>query len=195
MSITRYFPRRSGCSCSFQFCSTAAHKCFKLLVFIVLNSSLICLTMRQCGAKQRSFHPNDPMASNGTAGAAFATDPLTSAFLSWQNAILISSKTFLHWCFGQTFRLAYFPEDMKVFVDPLVYVTNYKTWTYSGDIQISFRSGPMITYGVSAMLVAVFVSFLAWRNPKGPQPSSWGHLQTLADMIDSWDVDDNGRFW
>jgi hypothetical protein len=145
--------------------------------------------------KAAIFPSSRPRGLKWTAGAAFATDPLTSAFLSWQNIILVSSKAFLHWCFGQAFRLAYFPAAIKVSQDSTEFPTNTKTWTYSGDIQIGFRSGPLITYGVSATLLAVFVTYLAWRKPNGPQPASWGHIQTLVDLVDLWEVDENGRFW
>jgi hypothetical protein len=145
--------------------------------------------------KAAIFPSSRPSGLKWTAGAAFTTDPLTSAFISWQNAVLVSSKAFLHWCFGQAFRLAYFPQDVQVSQDPPQYLTNTQTWTYSGDIQIGFRSGPLITYGVSATLLAAFITYLAWSKPKGPQPATWGHVQTLADLIDSWDVDENGRFW
>lgn len=111
------------------------------------------------------------------------------------HAVLIPSKAFLHWCFGQAFRLVYFPEDIQIAQDPPEYLTNMKTWTFAGSVSIGLRSGPLITYSVSATLLAVLVTYLAWKKPKGPQRAAWGHIQTLADLIDSWDVDANGRFW
>lgn len=30
----------------------------------------------------------------------------------------------------------------------------------------------------------------------GPQPATWGHLETLADLIDDWGMGDQGKiFW
>lgn len=40
----------------------------------------------------------------------------------------------------------------------------------------------------------VFSTVLAfWKN--GGQPAAFGHLQTLADLIDDWGVREDGRFW
>ena len=33
-----------------------------------------------------------------------------------------------------------------------------------------------------------------WRH-KGPQPSTFGHLQTLVDLIDEWPGKDDRMFW
>lgn len=35
-------------------------------------------------------------------------------------------------------------------------------------------------------LLAHFGSRLANDRPKGPQPATYGHIQTLADLIDDW---------
>lgn len=32
------------------------------------------------------------------------------------------------------------------------------------------------------------ITFLATRQPKGPQPATYGHIQTLANLIDKWPV-------
>jgi hypothetical protein len=32
-------------------------------------------------------------------------------------------------------------------------------------------------------------------KPKGPQPATYGHIQTLADVVDDWTLNENGRFW
>ena len=36
------------------------------------------------------------------------------------------------------------------------------------------------------ILVALFTTFLCFQKPKGPQPATFGHIQTLVDRIDVW---------
>lgn len=46
---------------------------------------------------------------------------------------------------------------------------------------------PQIIYlTLRAVLLALFVSICAFWQPKGPQPATFGHLQTLVDLINEW---------
>ncbi|MCJ1406774.1 hypothetical protein MMC19_000842 [Ptychographa xylographoides] len=55
---------------------------------------------------------------------------------------------------------------------------------------------PQIFYlSVGALLLASFVSAFAFWPPKGPQPASFGHLQTLVDLIDEWPEQGERMFW
>ncbi len=53
----------------------------------------------------------------------------------------------------------------------------------------------LFVYALSALAFASFVTFLAAGKPKGPQPATWGHIQTLADLIDNWEIDEKGQFY
>jgi hypothetical protein len=33
---------------------------------------------------------------------------------------------------------------------------------------------------------ALVCTFIARRRPRGPQPAAYGHLQTLANLVDNW---------
>jgi len=50
-------------------------------------------------------------------------------------------------------------------------------------------------YGCAVTALAIFATYLVVRRPGGPQPAAWGHFQTLADLIDDWSLDAQGRFW
>jgi hypothetical protein len=115
-------------------------------------------------------------------GASFVSDPFISALLSWQNVILFLLKAFLHWCFGQAIAFAYYPADQDPDSDNPI--TSLTKWTYAGDLVIAFRTGALLVYGGSAVLLAAFITYLALRKPKGPQPAAWGHIQTLANLVD-----------
>lgn len=44
-------------------------------------------------------------------------------------------------------------------------------------------------------LFTAIMIFLAFHSPAGPQPAAYGHLQTLADLIDCWPPKDGRIFW
>lgn len=49
--------------------------------------------------------------------------------------------------------------------------------------------------GIGALILAIFVPTCAFWKPKGPQPAAFGHLQTLADLIDTWPQAGEKMFW
>jgi hypothetical protein len=53
----------------------------------------------------------------------------------------------------------------------------------------------LIVYAILAVLVAAFGTYLALKRPRGCQPATLGHLQTLVDLIDDWKTDQDGRMW
>jgi hypothetical protein len=36
------------------------------------------------------------------------------------------------------------------------------------------------------LIVSLFVSYIAFRHPSGPQPATYGHVQTIVDLVDEW---------
>ena len=34
--------------------------------------------------------------------------------------------------------------------------------------------------------MAAFTTYLCYKRPKGPQPATFGHVQTLVDLVDEW---------
>ena len=54
---------------------------------------------------------------------------------------------------------------------------------------------PQIIYFTSfALVLAAFGTYLTLRRPPGPLPASFGHIQTIADVIDEW-ADSGCMFW
>ena len=43
--------------------------------------------------------------------------------------------------------------------------------------------------------LAAFATFLALRRRKGGQPATFGHIPALANLIDDWRTDENGKMW
>lgn len=74
-------------------------------------------------------------------------------------------------------------------------------WLYSLAISVDFFQGlnmriPQIFYlAVGAIFLAVFVTTCVSWKLKGPQPAAFGHLQTLADLVDVWPNVGESMFW
>ena len=74
-------------------------------------------------------------------------------------------------------------------------------WMYGLAVSTYFSVGlvmhpPQIFYlSVGAVLLALMVSTWAFWQPKGPQPATFGHLQTLMDVIDEWPGPSETMFW
>ena len=54
---------------------------------------------------------------------------------------------------------------------------------------IWFKSTPLFFLAGVLALILIDLSFLALRCPTGPQPVTFGHIQTLANLIDDWGDD------
>ncbi len=53
----------------------------------------------------------------------------------------------------------------------------------------------LVVYAAGAVVAAVIVTaFTVWPR-KGMQPASWGHLQTLADLVDDWSAPSGTIWW
>ena len=74
-------------------------------------------------------------------------------------------------------------------------------WLYSLAVSVYFSQGvtmkaPQIFYlGAGAALLAIFTTTCAFWRPKGPQPAAFGHLQTLADLVDTWPKVGERIYW
>jgi len=74
-------------------------------------------------------------------------------------------------------------------------------WIYSLAVTTYYSIGPVmhppqiIYLTLGAVLLASFASVCAFWQPKGPQPATFGHLQTLVDLIDEWPEVGETIFW
>jgi hypothetical protein len=99
-------------------------------------------------------------------GTAKDRDCVRNALYSWPSVLLFLCKPALNWLFGQA-------------ITPSAAV-----WVYF-PIQIFNLTGAFL-------LFAIFLTFLATKRPRGPQPSAYGHCQTLVNLIDEWN---SKMFW
>lgn len=56
------------------------------------------------------------------------------------------------------------------------------------DVGLHFTSSGSLYLSIGMIVVAVFVTFVAIQKLKGPQPVTYGHVQTLVDLVDEWSM-------
>ncbi len=108
-------------------------------------------------------------------GAKIDTSPVVAALSSWSWIILFGIKPVAQWLFG-TASLSLGQRGQ-------------------GDGLVWFNPVPLIVLGGVLILILAHLSFLAFRRPKGPQPATFGHMQTLVNLIDVWGTDIKGKLY
>ncbi|KAG1790689.1 uncharacterized protein HD556DRAFT_1310470 [Suillus plorans] len=104
-------------------------------------------------------------------GLKVATNPLKSIFTHPLCLILFIVKPFLHWMFGLSF--------------------NILTGAFNESLELEGFTIYMFAAQIWNLCIALFIfacsfTFVALRRPCGPQPAAYGHLQTLANLMDEW---------
>ncbi|RDW56412.1 hypothetical protein BP6252_14157 [Coleophoma cylindrospora] len=105
-------------------------------------------------------------------GAAIKIGALQSATSSIPWFLLFIFKPVAQWIFGSVAIVIQFPA-----------------------IMIEFAPLPFLVLSAMALVLAIFGRAIAMKHHKGPQPATYGHLQTLVDLIDDWSMDEDGRLW
>ncbi|KAG1872329.1 hypothetical protein DFJ58DRAFT_722265 [Suillus subalutaceus] len=106
--------------------------------------------------------------ASGTKGLKSTTNPLKSVFANPLCLILFVVKPVLHWMFGLAFTTY-----------PGLYLGTRGIAFYMYTIQIWNLCIVLLIFACCCTLVSL-------RRPHGPQPAAYGHLQTLANLVDEW---------
>ncbi|KAG9029791.1 hypothetical protein FRB95_004888 [Tulasnella sp. JGI-2019a] len=101
-------------------------------------------------------------AASTPAGAQPAGNPLKVVLGSWQSVVLLMAKPAIHWFFGIT---------LSIVAGEGLYGTSL-----------------ILCFPLVLFVVALFTTVVATRKPLGPQPAAYGHIQTLADLVDRWSM-------
>ncbi|KAL8827183.1 MAG: hypothetical protein Q9170_007112 [Blastenia crenularia] len=107
-------------------------------------------------------------AHNGAQRSSGMLGSLKSAACNWKTVFLFLLKSVAYWMFS----LAINSDGGRV----------YMSWV------------GILVLLAGASVVAAFGTFLAWTRPSGPQPATFGHIQTLANLIDEW-YEEAERIW
>ncbi|KAH7909421.1 hypothetical protein BJ138DRAFT_1114999 [Hygrophoropsis aurantiaca] len=106
-------------------------------------------------------------AATSEGGTKMMRNPLKSVLGNWLNVVLLIAKPVLHWMFGLSLYIRY------RFGTPV-------------HISITMYTVQIWNLAMALLIFAVGCTIVALRRPRGPQPAAYGHIQTLANLIDEW---------
>ena len=92
---------------------------------------------------------------------------VVTVLTSPKSLLLLALKPFIHWLYG-------------------LGVTIYYGWG------LFIRPPQLLYLFISVVFLASFVTWLCFAKPKGPQPATFGHIQTLVDLVDEYG---NHLYW
>ncbi|QKX63931.1 uncharacterized protein TRUGW13939_11103 [Talaromyces rugulosus] len=169
--------------CAIQAGQTIALHCAELLV----NLSRDEATWRKAYSNNSETTKKRETAAAAAApgGAQLRTNPFSANVSSWESIVLFIAKAVMHWIIGRSVLPSIGLEDNgESYYSP-----------YQNGLQFDMVYSRLIIFAVLAILLAVFATYLALQKTRGCQPATFGHLQTLADLVDDWETDHNGRLW
>ena len=92
-------------------------------------------------------------------GADPRRNSIIAAMASWQTVILLISKAACHWLFGLAINVSW-GLGVNMYPPQICYFTGF------------------------LFAVAIFATYVSFRRPTGYLPATYGHLQTMADIVD-----------
>lgn len=129
---------------------------FHAMLALWLHCCELVVTLAKDEATWRAASPNSGLKAK--MGGAEQSGTIWSApRATWPAIALFMSKPVLHWLFSN----AVGPEQMKP------------------GISVPLFAGGML-------VIATFVTYIAKKRPLGAQPAAYGHIQTLANLVDEW---------
>ena len=133
------------------------HICILMLVQSPLVFGLHCLEILVNVSRDEALWRR----ATSKHGVKHEYNSISAALRSPQTILLFAGKAAAHWTIGQSFNI-------------------------SESHFITVRTAPVFVLTALLALLAQFGTWLANDRPRGPQPAAYGHLQTLADLIDDW---------
>ncbi|KAG2028723.1 hypothetical protein BDR03DRAFT_594846 [Suillus americanus] len=108
-------------------------------------------------------------SATGRKGLRTAMSPVKTIFTHPICLVLFVAKPFLHWMFGLSFAVGNTAVDDQL-LQPFIMMYIAQIWNLY----------------IALFIFACFFTHVALRRPRGPQPAAYGHLQTLANLVDEW---------
>ncbi|KAI9715228.1 MAG: hypothetical protein M1828_000926 [Chrysothrix sp. TS-e1954] len=111
------------------------------------------------------------ISREGVQSSYGALDSVRAAAASWQALFLFALKPVTHWLFGLSLN------------------------NEGGSVIMNWKG--VVPLSAAGLVLALFGTFLGRKRITDPLPVAFGHLQTLANLIDVWPVHDGQQtlFW
>ncbi|OAX31802.1 hypothetical protein K503DRAFT_48760 [Rhizopogon vinicolor AM-OR11-026] len=108
--------------------------------------------------------------ASGRRGLRMTMNPLISFFTSQLGLVVFVAKSVLHWMFALAYSLS----------------TGNDNSDNINVVMLSMYAKQIWNLSIALFVFACVFTFVALHRPRGPQPAAYGHLQTLANLIDEW---------
>lgn len=108
-----------------------------------------------------------------SGGYKIEYNSILAAALSWKSLVLLAFKPVIHWLYGLGISTIW-------------------------GVGLVMRPASLMYMTLSFLLLALFGTGLARARPKGPQPVTYGHVQTIINLVDErqdFDSGKNGRLY
>ncbi|KAM3503312.1 hypothetical protein MY10362_004282 [Beauveria mimosiformis] len=132
---------------------------------------------------------------NSAKGARLKSNPILDAVMYWESLVLLIAKALLHWMMGQAMTPAITTVEVGQRPGKQTGDILSKDSKFMYEFDVVFNYTRLVIYSILFVLLAVFTSHLALRRRDGCLPATMGHLPTLANLIDDWRTDNEGRMW
>ena len=157
---------------------TAIFVCL-ILVFCIqvyLTFALHCAEVLINTARdQRLWEKAARRGNSKPRGAPLNRNVVASLLASPPNVLLLAVKMVAHWLFNQSL------------LPVVIFSNSYDNAKWQCILtQISLFGVPTLFLAGAATVLAVISWYEACRSPRGAQPSTYGHLQTLTELVDEW---------
>lgn len=115
-------------------------------------------------------------------GVQVDSNAFLSTLTSWPNIVLFIAKPVLHWVLSQAVPI----DVVQLWNDNRI---------VGNTIEIRMLYLRTMVYGILAIGLTSFTTFITYRKSRGPRPAAFDYYQTLADLTGGWTVGGKGRFW
>jgi hypothetical protein len=105
----------------------------------------------------------------GPRGTNNHHNSVVAAFTSWQTLFLFALKAGVHWMFGLAINLQF-------------------------QLGVNMHPPQIFYFSAFSLAAAIFGLLLSVWRPAGYLPAAYGHIQTIADVVDEW-ADSGAMFW
>ena len=138
--------------------------------------------------------------ANTSKGTILRSEPLHAVVTSWRALVLVILKTVVHWLCGQAvvpwLQVSFLPKDPDT-PDEVMWEGNLEGVPLMevGIMWFRMSVSRLLIFATAFTLVAIYATTLAFWPRRTAQPVAFGHLTTLANLVDDWNTTQEKKMW
>ena len=146
--------------------------CFQVFLTFALHCAEVLINSAR---DQRLWEKAGQRGNSKVRGAPLSISVVASFLANPPNVLLLVAKIVAHWLFNQSL------------LPVVIFSNSYDNANWQCIMtQISLFGVPTLCLAAMAMVLTVISWYEACRSPRGAQPSTYGHLQTLTELVNEW---------